>query len=208
MTRILEGCTPVGGCWIRFLMRRPYCTLNRRRLGRKIIWRLISLSASCIFPLRHYASLYRKLAFLTDDLLIPVSLRPPAVMTDGWFLPVQAVSSPVFRNGLWVLCIPESPWIGGAKYSAIPYFSTLPYPISLSSKATAGFGQAVVKILADCGIIWDDATQVILREVFDCAAVCYISTYLRSTVGFSWRGLTQHFSFLKADGAAECLSCI
>ena len=36
---------------------------------------------------------------------------------------------------------------------------TLPYSL-LSSKQTDGFVQLVVKILADCGIIGDDATQV------------------------------------------------
>ena len=42
----------------------------------------------------------------------------------------------------------------------------LPYSLWQSSKGTAGFGQAVVKILADYGIIGDDATQV--SEVFHC----------------------------------------
>ena len=37
---------------------------------------------------------------------------------------------------------------------------TLPYSLSQSSKGTAGFAQAVIKIHADCGIIGDDATQV------------------------------------------------
>ena len=38
--------------------------------------------------------------------------------------------------------------------------TTLPYSLLQSSKGTAGFVQAVVKILADCGIIGNDATQV------------------------------------------------
>ena len=41
---------------------------------------------------------------------------------------------------------------------------TLAYSLSQSSEGTAGFGQVVVKILADCGITRDDATQV--SEVF------------------------------------------
>ena len=41
---------------------------------------------------------------------------------------------------------------------------TLPSSLWQSSKGTGSFGQAVVKILADCGIIGDDATQV--SEVF------------------------------------------
>ena len=43
---------------------------------------------------------------------------------------------------------------------------TLPYSLWQSSTGTAGFGQAVVKILSDSGIIGDDATQV--SEVFHC----------------------------------------
>ena len=41
---------------------------------------------------------------------------------------------------------------------------TLPCSLWQSSKGTAGFGQAIVKILVDCGIIGDDTTQV--SEVF------------------------------------------
>ena len=43
---------------------------------------------------------------------------------------------------------------------------TLPYSFCQSCKGTAGFGQVVVKIFADCGIIGDDATQV--SEMFHC----------------------------------------
>ena len=43
---------------------------------------------------------------------------------------------------------------------------TLPYSLCQSSKGTAGFRQAVVKVLAECGIIGDDATQV--SDVFCC----------------------------------------
>ena len=43
---------------------------------------------------------------------------------------------------------------------------TLPYSLWQSSKGTTELGQTVVKILADCGIIGDDATQV--SEVFHC----------------------------------------
>ena len=43
---------------------------------------------------------------------------------------------------------------------------TLPYSLLRSSQGIAGFGQAVVEILADCGIAGDDTTQV--SEVLDC----------------------------------------
>ena len=44
---------------------------------------------------------------------------------------------------------------------------TLPYSFFLrSSQGFGDFGQTVVKILADCGIVDDDATQV--SEVLDC----------------------------------------
>ena len=35
----------------------------------------------------------------------------------------------------------------------------MPYYLRQSSKGTPGSGHAVVKVLADCGIIGDDATQ-------------------------------------------------
>ena len=43
---------------------------------------------------------------------------------------------------------------------------TLPYCLWQSSKETAGFGYTVVDILADCGLIGDDATDV--NTVFQC----------------------------------------
>ena len=38
-----SSCMPVGGCI--FLMRRPYCTLDKRRLGLSVIWNLLVLFA-------------------------------------------------------------------------------------------------------------------------------------------------------------------
>ena len=38
-------------------MRRPYCTLNRRRFGLRMIARLLALSSSCVFPAWLHASL-------------------------------------------------------------------------------------------------------------------------------------------------------
>ena len=59
-----------------------------------------------------------------------------------------------------------------------------------SSEGTACFGQAIVKILADCGIIQDDATQI--SKVFHCVEVDAINADLRRTVRFSLRGLIQN----------------
>ena len=42
----------------------------------------------------------------------------------------------------------------------------MPYSLGQSSKGAAGFGQMVVKVLADFGTIEDDATQV--SKVFHC----------------------------------------
>ena len=64
----------------------------------------------------------------------------------------------------------------------------------------------VVKILADCGILGDDNTQ--LGKVFHCVEVGAINADMRRTVRFSWRGLVQHFSLLLADDEAEVLGCI
>ena len=82
---------------------------------------------------------------------------------------------------------------------------TLPYSLWQSSKRTAGSGQAVVKILANCGIIGDDATQV--SEVFQSILVGAIDADVR-TVCLTCRWLVQHFSLLQADGEAEVLGCI
>ena len=64
----------------------------------------------------------------------------------------------------------------------------------------------VVKILAGCGIIGDDATQV--SKVFLGVEVGAINADVRRTVGLSWRGLVQHLSLLQADGEAAVLGCI
>ena len=55
---------------------------------------LLALSASCVAPLWLHASLPKThnwlFSLISDSCL---GLRPPAAMTDGRFLPVQAVSS-------------------------------------------------------------------------------------------------------------------
>ena len=40
----------VSVCRVRFLMRRPYCILDKRTYGPRMIWRLLALFASCFFP--------------------------------------------------------------------------------------------------------------------------------------------------------------
>ena len=83
-----------GGHRIRLLMRRPYCTLERRRFGLRIIWMLLTVFASCVFPLRLHASLLRTYDRLSSLMSAScLGLRLPAAMTDGLFPPVQAVSS-------------------------------------------------------------------------------------------------------------------
>ena len=55
---------------------------------------LLALSASCVFPLQLHASLpwtYNRLSSLMSA--SHLSLRPPAVTSDGWFPLLQAVSS-------------------------------------------------------------------------------------------------------------------
>ena len=58
----------------------------------------------------------------------------------------------------WQPCIPGSLWRGGASYFAI-----LSYTVS---QRHCWLWQAVVEILADCGVTGDDTTQV--SEVFHC----------------------------------------
>ena len=91
---IANSCMFIGGCRDGFLMRRTYCILDRWRFGLRMIRMLFALSAYCIFPLRLYASQPRTHNWLFS-LMSPscLGLRPPAAMTDGWFPPVQAVSS-------------------------------------------------------------------------------------------------------------------
>ena len=96
---------------------------------------------------------------------------------------------------------------------------TLPYSLCQSCKGTVGFGQAVVKILADRGIIGHDATLVgkvlhcvkvdaVNANMRRCVKVDAVNANMRRTVRFTWRGLVQHLSLLQADSEAEVLRCI
>ena len=91
---MVSSCMLVGGCRVRFLMRKLYCTFNRRSFGLKMIGMLHALSASCVFPLQLCASLFQTYDWLFSLMSANcIGLKPPAAMTGGWFLPVQAVSS-------------------------------------------------------------------------------------------------------------------
>ena len=48
---VFNPCTLIGGCRDRFLLRTPYCTLDRRRFGLRMIGMLLAISAFCVFPL-------------------------------------------------------------------------------------------------------------------------------------------------------------
>ena len=41
---MISSCTLVGGCVDRLLMRTPYCTLDRRRFGLRMIGMLVALT--------------------------------------------------------------------------------------------------------------------------------------------------------------------
>ena len=64
---------------------------------------------------------------------------------------------------------------------------TLPYSLWQSFKGTAGFTPAVVRILADCGIIGDDASQV--SKMFHCVQIGVIDSrgrgWYKTSVFFS-----------------------
>ena len=91
---MVNSCMLVGGCRDWFLMRTLYRTLDRRRFGMRVVGMLLALSASCVFPLLLCASLPRTYNWLSSLMSAScLGLRPPAAMTDGWFPPVQAVSS-------------------------------------------------------------------------------------------------------------------
>ena len=81
---MVSFCKHVDGCWVRFLMLTPYCTLGRRRFGTRIIGKLLALSVSFVFPLRLYASLLRTYDWLFSLMNANcLGLRPPAATTDG-----------------------------------------------------------------------------------------------------------------------------
>ena len=76
----------------------------------------------------------------------------------------------------------------------------------LATQRNCWLWTSVVKILAYCGVIGDDASQV--SEVFHCVYVGAIDADVRRTVFLTWRGLVQYLSLLQADGEAEVLGCI
>ena len=81
---MVNSCTLVGGCRDGFLMRTPYCTLDRRRFGMRMVEMLLALSASCVFLLRLYAFLPRTYNWLFSLMSANcLGLRSPAAMTDG-----------------------------------------------------------------------------------------------------------------------------
>ena len=99
---MVSSCTLVGGWIFRFLMRTPYRTLDRRRFGMRMVGMLLTLSASCVLPLRLYASLPQTHNWLFSLMSAScLGLRPPAAMTDGSFSPVQTVSLADFVALSW-----------------------------------------------------------------------------------------------------------
>ena len=90
---MVNSCMLIGGCRDLFLMCTPYCTLDRRRFGMRM-GGMLAFCAFCVFPLPLYASLPQIRSWLFSLMNTScVGLRPPAAMTDGWFPPVQTVSS-------------------------------------------------------------------------------------------------------------------
>ena len=72
---------------------------------------------------------------------------------------------------------------------------TLPYSLWQSSKGTAGFGQAVVRKLADCGIVGDDTTPV--GKVLDCAEFYAIDADM--SIWYIWFVMKQSFVWKKEN---------
>ena len=66
----------VGGCRFRFLMRAPYCTLDRRRVGLRMIGMQLALSDSCVSSLQFHASLPRT---YDAEIKVPSSSENPAL---------------------------------------------------------------------------------------------------------------------------------
>ena len=76
---MVSFCMLVGGCRVRFLMRRFYCTLDRRRFGLRMIRMLHALFASSVFPSQLHATLSRTYYWLFSLTSANcLALRPPA----------------------------------------------------------------------------------------------------------------------------------
>ena len=100
---VVNSCTLVGGCRDWLLVRTSCCTLDRRRFWPRMIGMVHALSASCVFSLRLHASLPRTHNWLSSLLSAScLGLRRPAAMSDGWFLPAQAVSSANLCNAFLI----------------------------------------------------------------------------------------------------------
>ena len=81
---VVSSCALVGGCGGRFLMRTPYCTLDRRRFGMRMIQMLLALSSSCVFPLQLHASLPRTYNWLLSLMTAScLGLLLPRLMADS-----------------------------------------------------------------------------------------------------------------------------
>ena len=81
-----SSCILAGGCRHRFLMRTPYRTLNRWRLGMRMVGMLLALFSSCVFPLLLYASLPRTYGWLFSLIsasCLGLSLLLPWLMADS-----------------------------------------------------------------------------------------------------------------------------
>ena len=87
---MVSSCMLVGGCRVRFLMRRPCCTFGQAKLSADDVWEAarsfcllrLSFTASCL------SASNLRLAFLTDDR----ELSPSAAVCchDCWLIPACA----------------------------------------------------------------------------------------------------------------------
>ena len=81
---VVSSCMIIGGWTAGFLMCRPSCILDRQSFGLRMIWMLLALSASCVFPLQLHASLPQAYNWLFSLMGTScLTLRPPVAMTDG-----------------------------------------------------------------------------------------------------------------------------
>ena len=90
---MVSFCMIIGGCRVRFLMSRPYCTSDRRKFGLRmiVIGMLLTFFAFCIFQL-HACLPWTYNWFFSLMSANCLSLRFPAdPITDGWFPPVRTV---------------------------------------------------------------------------------------------------------------------
>ena len=162
-------------------MCTPYCTLDRRRFWLRMIGMLLSLSASCFFRLQLHASLPRTYNELFSLMRANcLCLRHPADIADGWFSPVQAVSSAGLCNAF--LEHHDHTFLLGARWRRL-LWAHVRLPYLWRGQPSASVGEARWTLCwagwfswADCNVVYN-----YIETSFTCSFHITILSLLRQT---------------------------